>query len=72
MMFLSDSQETGSDSSKSSLLRNFILRSSPAMNPLRDLKDLQRAGVPSHYDKKARSYTIDPKFFLPAPRPCQK
>ena len=33
----------------------------------RDLKDLQRAGVPYHYDKRAHHYTLDPKFFLPAP-----
>ena len=32
----------------------------------RDLKDLQNAGVPCHYDKKIHHYTIDPKFFLPA------
>jgi len=33
----------------------------------RDLKDLQRAGVPCHCDKKDRYYTINPEFFLPAP-----
>jgi len=33
----------------------------------RDLKDLQKAGVPCHYDKKDRCYTIHPEFFLPAP-----
>ena len=33
----------------------------------RDLKDLQRAGVPCYYDKKAHYYTIEPNFFLPAP-----
>lgn len=33
----------------------------------RDLKDLQKAGVPYHYDKKAHCYTISPEFFLPAP-----
>jgi len=33
----------------------------------RDLKDLQKAGVPCHYDKKTHIYTIDPEFFLPAP-----
>ncbi len=33
----------------------------------RDLKDLQKAGVPCHYDKKAHYYTMDPRFFLPAP-----
>jgi len=32
----------------------------------RDLKDLQKAGVPCHYDKKAHHYAIDPEFFLPA------
>ena len=33
----------------------------------RDLKDLQKAGVPCHYDKRTHHYTLDPKFFLPAP-----
>lgn len=33
----------------------------------RDLKDLQKAGVPCHYDKRTRHYTLDPKFFLPPP-----
>ena len=33
----------------------------------RDLKALQTAGVPCHYHKEDRYYTIDPKFFLPAP-----
>ncbi len=33
----------------------------------RDLKDLQKAGVPCHYDKKSHCYVIDAKFFLPAP-----
>jgi predicted DNA-binding transcriptional regulator YafY len=33
----------------------------------RDLKDLQRAGVPCRYDKRSRYYAIDPEFFLPAP-----
>ena len=33
----------------------------------RDLKDLQKAGVPCRYDKRNCHYTIDPKFFLPAP-----
>jgi len=33
----------------------------------RDLKDLQKAGVPCHCDKKAHYYTIDTKFFLPPP-----
>jgi len=33
----------------------------------RDLRDLRKAGVPCYYDKKIRSYTIDAKFFLPAP-----
>ena len=32
----------------------------------RDLKELQKAGVPCHYDKKACHYTIDPEVFLPA------
>ena len=32
----------------------------------RDLKDLQKAGVPCHYDKKTCHYTIDPEVFLPA------
>jgi predicted DNA-binding transcriptional regulator YafY len=33
----------------------------------RDLEVLRRAGVPCDYEKKTRGYTIDPKFFLPAP-----
>ncbi|MHC4115799.1 MAG: helix-turn-helix transcriptional regulator [Planctomycetota bacterium] len=33
----------------------------------RDLKDLQKAGVPCHYVKKSRYYAIDTEFFLPAP-----
>lgn len=35
----------------------------------RDLHDLQKAGVPAHYDSKVSHYTIDPKFFLSAARP---
>jgi predicted DNA-binding transcriptional regulator YafY len=31
----------------------------------RDLKDLQKAGVACHYDKKAGCYIIDTKFLLP-------
>jgi predicted DNA-binding transcriptional regulator YafY len=30
----------------------------------RDLQDLQKAGVPFHYDDKAGRYIIDPNFFL--------
>jgi predicted DNA-binding transcriptional regulator YafY len=33
----------------------------------RDLQDLQRAGVPAHYDSKVGHYTIDSKFFFPPP-----
>lgn len=33
----------------------------------RDLKDLRKAGVPCHCNKKTQYYTIDPKFFLSAP-----
>jgi len=33
----------------------------------RDLKDLQKAGVPCRYDPQTRSYIIDKGFFLPAP-----
>jgi len=33
----------------------------------RDLRDLQKAGVPCYYDPKTCSYVIDPKFYLPAP-----
>jgi len=32
----------------------------------RDLKDLQKVGVPYHFDQKGRCYKIDPEFFLPA------
>lgn len=31
----------------------------------RDLKELRNIGVPYHYDRKAKGYSIDPKFFLP-------
>ncbi len=33
----------------------------------RDLQDLQKAGVPAHYDSKVSHYTIDPTFFFPPP-----
>lgn len=33
----------------------------------RDLKDLQRAGVPCYFDKAAGCYAIEPGYFLPAP-----
>jgi len=33
----------------------------------RDLQDLQKAGVPFHYDDKAGHYTVDPNFFLRPP-----
>ncbi len=33
----------------------------------RDLKDLQKAGVPCHYNKETGSYTINPNFNLPSP-----
>lgn len=32
----------------------------------RDLKELQKIGVPYRFDGKARCYTIKPEFFLPA------
>ncbi|KPJ66356.1 MAG: hypothetical protein AMJ43_08435 [Coxiella sp. DG_40] len=31
----------------------------------RDLKELQKIGVPYHFDQKNRCYTIEPGFFLP-------
>jgi len=33
----------------------------------RDLEDLQKAGVPCYYDRKSRSYIIEPGFSLSAP-----
>ena len=33
----------------------------------RDLQDLQKAGIPAHYESKVGHYTIDPKFFFPPP-----
>jgi proteasome accessory factor B len=33
----------------------------------RDLQDLQKAGIPFHFDRTAGHYTIDPKFFFPPP-----
>ncbi len=33
----------------------------------RDLRELQEAGVPCHYNKETGAYIVDPQFFLPAP-----
>ena len=32
---------------------------------LRDLRNLQDAGIPCSYDREKHGYIIDPKFFLP-------